>query len=427
MKKIISLSIFTLIFVLAGCSSSSDLNSTQHEGDSTQASELNSDQSLAFSTYLASGFLSGTSDDSVQNMSYTSRTNGIRFLTTTDDQTTDDSFQIDTELDEVNIYFNKLKVFMEQGLDSAINIEETTSTRAEYDHQVTYTIDDVSYVIYYSYVESLSNEDSTNDDGDTTTTTDGAENMSATTEEDEEDEDKDDVDRDDEDKDDDDRDDEDKDEEDEEQEFKLVGLMVIDNVEYELVGANEIEEDETKMWFETIDTNDTGNYVHVEIKEEDGEQKFEIETVIDGVEKISEIKFEQEDNETKVELKIESGDTESSYEFKKEVEDGETVYKFEYEIGETEGEVKIYEIVDADGNISYKYEIEEEGKSKEVERGRGRGKDDEDEEKDKDDDDEEDNDEDNDEDDQSGDEESEDDENTDLQNSVDNNVALQTV
>ncbi len=345
MKKIGIVSMLFIIFVLAGCTSFKGISENIN-----QEIELSGSQSLGFSTFLASGFLDTTPD--IEGMALNEKNNvNVVFLTSTTE--TSDGFQIDSEIEEVNIYFNKLKVFMEKGYDSAIDVKQSASTKEGYDFEVTYTVDDVSYVIYYSFVDDLT------DDTDTT----NLNNMSSTTENNNEDDDDNDEDVDKE-------EDDDKDEVDldDKEEFKLRGLLIIDGVEYELVGANEIEENETKTWFKTADFNKKENYVRVQIKEESGTQKFEIETRIDGVENKSQIKFHEEDDETKVELRLKSDEEESVYNFKKEIEDGKTMYKFEYKIGEVKGNVKIYEIVDELGNVTYQYKIEENGKRKEIER-----------------------------------------------------------
>jgi hypothetical protein len=256
--------------------------------------------------------------------------------TTTEPSDGDSPLEIETELDEVNQYFNKLKVFMDQGVDSVLNIEEQTSTIEGYDYMITYSIEEVTYTIYYSIVVEEEVELTT----DETTTT-------VTEDDDDHDEDKD---------------------EDEEIKFQLNGLMVINGVNYELKGANEVEDEEQKMWFETVDSNDHNNYVRVEIKNEEGQQKFDFKNVVNGLVTQSQIKFEEEDNETKVELKLKQDGEESSYKFKKEVEDGKTTYKFEYELDGVKGEVKIREIVDSFGNVTYKYDISEKGKHKEIDK-----------------------------------------------------------
>lgn len=304
MKKLFALALILMLFTIVGCEGLLNVNNASDDG-TVKGYELSSSQSLGLSTYLASGLLQET--DTVQTVASLNNY-APSFLST------EATFQIDSELDEVNFYFNKLKVFLDQGLEQAINLEETESTREGYDYQVNYTINDEAYVIYYAFVNEIDVED----------------------------------------------------EDDDEIEFELSGLMIIDGNEYELIGANEIEEDEAKMWFKTVDVSNSGNYVYVEIEEEEGEQKFKTETVINGVEKKSEFKFENEEDETKVELKLNNNGQESEFEFKREMEDEGLVYKFEYKMGNTEGEVKITEEVDEQGKKTYRYEIEEEGKKKEV-------------------------------------------------------------
>ncbi len=311
MKIMKKLSMLFLIFafgLLVGCSTI--------ENDSTnQTVSLSSDQSLALSAYLASGLMPST-------------TNEVNLGTLNENQykmsllsTNNEALQIESELDEVNIYFDKLKVFMDEGIDSALDISEQSSTREGYDTVLTYTIEEVTYTIYYSFVDELIE-------------TEYFENE----------------------------------ENEEEQEFKLEGLMIIDEVEYQLTGANEIDDEEQVMWFKTIDSNNTGNEVKIEIKNENEEQKFKIFTLINNVEKKAEIKFENENDETKVELKLQNDDQESKYKFKKEIEDDQTVYKFEYEVNGVKGKVKILEIIDEFGNVTYKYKIEENGRNKEIDK-----------------------------------------------------------
>lgn len=308
MKKLSMLFLIFAFGLLVGCSTI--------ENDSTnQTVSLSSDQSLALSAYLASGLMPST-------------TNEVNLGTLNENQykmsllsTNNEALQIESELDEVNIYFDKLKVFMDEGIDSALDISEQSSTREGYDTVLTYTIEEVTYTIYYSFVDELIE-------------TEYFENE----------------------------------ENEEEQEFKLEGLMIIDEVEYQLTGANEIDDEEQVMWFKTIDSNNTGNEVKIEIKNENEEQKFKIFTLINNVEKKAEIKFENENDETKVELKLQNDDQESKYKFKKEIEDDQTVYKFEYEVNGVKGKVKILEIIDEFGNVTYKYKIEENGRNKEIDK-----------------------------------------------------------
>ncbi|ERJ12142.1 hypothetical protein [Haloplasma contractile] len=306
MKKILSLSLLALLITLVGCSTVQESNQTY---------KFSTNQSLALSTYLASGFLSSSNENTTAIRQYS---NSIQFLSSSG---TDENLEIESELDEVNNYFNKLKAFMDQGLDSAITINEQTSTHEDYDKEMTYTINGNEYTVYFS-LESETEED---EDGD-------------------------------------------EEAELEEQSFILSGMIVIEGVEYTIVGEKEIEGNESEMWFETTD-DETGNYVYVEIANESGEQYFAIETEIDGIEKSAELQFEQEKDETKVELELYDNDIESYYELSKETENGKSVYKLEYEINNTEGEVIITEVTDEDGNTSYNYNIKENGNTKDLEIG----------------------------------------------------------
>ena len=112
----------------------------------------------------------------------------------------------------------------------------------------------------------------------------------------------------------------------------------------------------------------SANYVYVEIEQEADEQEFIIETMINGVKSKTKLEFETEDNETKVSLKLVNDGKESNYKFQKEVEDGITFYKFTYRIGDVKGSVKVIELTDAEGNVTYVYKIKENGKDKEIEK-----------------------------------------------------------
>jgi hypothetical protein len=341
MKKILSVTILLLAFVLGGCTSNQATINNATSPNRENFVNLSNEQSLALSTYLASGLL--TTSNANSNMSYNLNSSyKLAYLTASTEEV---ELAIETELDDVNVYFNQLKALIDSGIESALTINEQVSTIEGYDTQITYSIEDVTYTIYYTFVEELPAD--TDEDVVNTSSSE------ATEEEDDDDEDKD----------------------EDEQEFKLVGLMVIDGVSYELIGSNEMEGSESKMWFETTDVNNTGNFVKVEIKNENNEQKFELHSLIDGNEQIAEIKFESEENETKAELELTKNGVESSYEFKKEVEDGETVYKFEYEIDGVEGEVKIIETLDENGNVVYTYKIKEEGKEKEIDKEKEHGRD----------------------------------------------------
>lgn len=119
-------------------------------------------------------------------------------------------------------------------------------------------------------------------------------------------------------------------EDDDESEFILEGIMLLNDLEYVLYGERELEDDEEKIEF--IAKLDEFNYVESEYKVEEGEDKFEIKVVSNGI-LVSEtqIKIEHEDNETKIELEFLDGDNYGSYEFKYETEDGENILKIEFD------------------------------------------------------------------------------------------------
>lgn len=316
------------ILTLASCA--------QEQTNEVQSVSLSSKESMSFSTYLGTSFLAA-------GMNQTVSTKEVRLSRWTQS----DALTLESEIDEVNEYFDKLKVFMDHGVDNVLNVTEVPSTREGYDFEVTYNIDGLTYTIYYSMVteEVLPEEAVTTEETDPVVEENDDD---AVVEED---------------------DDDDIDEIDDEQFFEINGLIVIDGVEFILEGAREIEDDEVKTWFKTQDFNRSGDYVHVISKVEDDEQKFDIRTSVNGVETRTRIKFEQDDEETEVDLRVENGETESRYKFKKETEDGVTFYKFQYEIGNVKGQVKVFETIDELGNVTYTYKVQENGKQKDIERG----------------------------------------------------------
>lgn len=319
------------IFGLAACS-----NETQK----VEAMTLSSKESMSLSTYLGASFLQTSSVETVS-------TRDVRLRRWAESNT----LTLESELEEVNAYFDKLKVFMDQGVDNVFNVTETVSTREGYDYEVTYNVDGLTYTIYYSIIvdEVLPPVEETPTDD---VVTEDPITDEVVTEDPVTDEVDDDI-----------------DEIDDEQLFRINGLIVIDGVEFKLEGAREVEDDEVKTWFKTENFNRSGDYVHVISKVEDNEQKFDIRTSVNGVETRTRIKFEVEDDETKIDLTINNGDNESRYQFKKEVEDGQTFYKFQYRIGDVKGQVKVLETVDVDGNVTYKYQVQENGRNKDITRG----------------------------------------------------------
>lgn len=285
MKKIFIIVSILITTILVGC----DLITTDTSDTNLSNNQvaLDTNSTLALSTYLADGLLKTSNPKLMRNNQFgnyvvTNLSTSTEVTDTTEPNQS--TFTFESEIDEVNFYFDKLKVFMNEGLEDALVVSEQASSLPEFENELTYTIEGVTYNIYYNLIQ---------------------------TSEDNEDED--------------------------EIEFELTGILVIDGVTYDIIGEKEIEDDEEEFWFKTA-TKDKDNYVKVEIETESDEVEYKIEKKVDGVvEKVS-LKFEEEDNETKVKLKLQQDKLASSYEFKKEVENNETIYKFKYDIAGVKGQ-----------------------------------------------------------------------------------------
>ncbi|MFA7377016.1 MAG: hypothetical protein WCZ13_05870, partial [Acholeplasmataceae bacterium] len=96
-KKILVgvLSVMSMV-TLASCA--------QEEASAVQSVSLSSKESMSFSTYLGTSFLAAGTNQTVS-------TKEVRLRSFTQS----DTLTLESELDEVNEYFDKLKVFMDQG------------------------------------------------------------------------------------------------------------------------------------------------------------------------------------------------------------------------------------------------------------------------------------------------------------------------
>lgn len=309
MKKFYIASVaLLLLLTLAGCSNLG-LNDSSDQG-----SKLSSQQALSSLAYLSASMLSveASSEDNVSRE--------FVFLSNHSETST----EIEQELEDVNIYLDKLKVFMDQGPDAFASVQTTGSDREEYEFMINAGVEESTYLIYYN-VDPDTNE--------------------------------------------------------------LSGIIVVDNVEYVIAVENTLE-DKYELEIETdvddeddddeddIDDEDVDldieqkitlvafngdDSIEVEYKYELEEDKmttkFEMEKSIAGEETEILIKILQENDEYKVE--IEEGD--NHYEFKQETEDGETVFKLEYEVNGVTGDIKIIMTTTEDGETVYRYRIEEDG------------------------------------------------------------------
>lgn len=314
---------------------------------------LSSTDALVSMSYLSAGFLD-TTDQNVQaslNMSLQD------YLNDEPEEVPETEFE--TEIDEVNVYLEKLKGFIENGPEGLGSVQEEVSDREEYENKLTLTVEDETYVLYYSvdvdgnisgvfvigvveYVIEATNtledsqeiSDEVDDECDPTI-------------------------------------DEDCDLEEEPEDEEDSSLEEVD----------EEEENEQKMVLVATNGMDSITITYkVETEEDEQTTKFELVKDIEGVVSEVSIKISQEENEYKVDIE----DGENSYTFKMEDEDGEVMYKLQYVVNGVRGQVKIKIRVDeVTGEEFYAYQIIENGKRSDTERGKpesyGWGDDDEDE------------------------------------------------
>ncbi len=315
MKKIFMISFIVLtVFSLSACS-------TTNEKDVTDEEMMSSEASLATLSYLSTGFLDFTQMD-IDLAS-------PLFLSNENSNQDNDETVIEGELDDVNIYIDRLKGLIENGVDNFGSTEITASDNELFEYLLTFTVSEEMYKIHY------------NIDPDTA---------------------------------------------------EMTGIIifgeseydfeVMDNIhEYEYTNSNgkdddaeepeddeEIEEetdenDEIKMVLIATNGEDRIKITYKNETEDDGEvTKFKVESTIDGNEKLVELKIVSEEDKYKVQIT----DGDDQYTFKRNVEDDGVVYRLDYEIVGTKGFVKITVTVDEEGNEVYEYFIQEAGRTKNV-------------------------------------------------------------
>jgi len=141
-----------------------------------------------------------------------------------------------------------------------------------------------------------------------------------------------------------------------EEEFKLIGLAIIDGVEYKMTGSKEIEEDEEEL--ELKITLDESNYVIIEQETETNESEYSYVVVKNG-KKVLSMSFELEDGIEEIVIRSkESGSTEI-YKFYKSK--GEIVIKHIKNGLEVKIVVKSYQ--DSNNETIYEYKVTETNKT----------------------------------------------------------------
>ncbi|MCU0104655.1 lipoprotein [Acholeplasma vituli] len=168
------------------------------------------------------------------------------------------------------------------------------------------------------------------------------------------------------------------DESDDEIVYELEGLLIVDDIEYRIVGRKEIEDDETEIKF--VAFTDMDNFIRISYKTEENEQKFVLVQRVDGqVVQRTSIKVDSEDGESKVMLTYQTGTQIARYSFK-EVDNENYDIFIKYDIREAgsiveRGMIKIKITVDEEtGETNYTYQVvgERKGHTFEGEKGFGR-------------------------------------------------------
>ena len=164
-------------------------------------------------------------------------------------------------------------------------------------------------------------------------------------------------------------DDEDEEDEETENEYRLVGVMVIDDVDYYLEGERSEErekaESETELKIRAYaDKTDKSSYIQMEqeYSVEDGETETEyVYSIYANGELLEQtaVEFETENKnnkvETEYELEFRSGTSKGKYVVEREVKDNKTSIKVKYNIDGKTGVFHIREITDESGNKKYEY------------------------------------------------------------------------
>ena len=154
-----------------------------------------------------------------------------------------------------------------------------------------------------------------------------------------------------------------------ENEYQLVGVMVIDGVDYYLEGERSEEtekgESETELKIRAYaDKTDKTSYIQMEQEHsvEDGETETEyVYSIYANGELIEQtaVEFETETKnnkvETEYELEFRSGTSKGKYVVEREVKDNKISMKVKYNIDGKTGVFHIHEITDGNGNKQYEY------------------------------------------------------------------------
>jgi hypothetical protein len=292
--------------------------------------KLSSEESLATLSYLSTGFLDFSTPVVLSNVMLLSNGSSEKPV-------------IEDELDTVNVYFDRLKALIDNGVEDFGSVEEEDSDNELYDYKLTFTVNEEVYVIYYSIDEVTAEMTGIIVVGTVEYTFEVVDNMKEYKYQEQEKNSKEDAASKEENKNNDSDEAEEPDDSDDadtdEQETKMM-LIAHNGDDYiKVIYKTEVEDDETTT-------------------------KFMMEQSVAGVTKEVALKISMEENEYKITIE----ENEDRYTFKQEVEDNVVTYKLNYKVDGVVGVVKITEITDELGNVTYDYHITEANKEKHIEK-----------------------------------------------------------
>lgn len=143
----------------------------------------------------------------------------------------------------------------------------------------------------------------------------------------------------------------DDDDDEDEREYRIEGVLLVDGLEYTMLGEKELDKDELEINFRYM--LDENTYVKVEQEIETGEQEFEYEIYQNG-RKIYEYSLELENDE--VELKVKDASSALSslkLEFERVARNGKNYLKCEVEENKTKDTIYFEKVVLDDGSSTY--------------------------------------------------------------------------
>ncbi len=251
--------------------------------------------SVASLSYVSSGFIDG---EIALNEEDIPTSYAPTFLSYTNlDKPGTTTTKVEGELGYVNIYLDKFKVFLEDGLNSIdVNVQET-SDNPDFETMFTYEVEGDTYTVYYNYDE----------ENDT-----------------------------------------------------YEGILIVGDTTYDLeIEDNLKEEDGESKQNLILTASNEGNSITIDYEEkiEDGESKstLTVNKDIDGVQSQVMVEIKQEEGSFKVKIQ----DGENLYNFKAETTDEGMHYKLDYTVDGIEGTAKIDEVINEDGTYVYSYKITE--------------------------------------------------------------------